>query len=501
MAEAIHTTSNAIYLREVLSDWEKQTRQRSGQVALMDQAGAAAARVALAMAGQRRGKIMVVAGAGNNAGDGLEAARCLLQQGIACRVVGLVAPNAYQGDAARALQRFSALGGIVEQASASLTSLNQASVIIDAIYGTGLSRAPEGIAKTAIAAINAAAQNAIPVLALDLPSGLVSDTGATLGDVVKATRTLTFLGLKPGLLTGAGPDCAGDIALEALEPSIDLPTPGFVSAPVAFKELLQRRKRDSNKGSFGTLAVIGGAKGTAGAALLSARASLYAGAGKVFVEQLGESLGVDPMHPELMLRTRIDLEHVDAVVIGPGLGESNQARRVLRSVIGSALPAVFDADALNLISKDRILQKAMASRTAPSIITPHPLEAARLLDQDVKSLQADRIKAALHLADHFRAVAILKGAGSIIASPDGRWAINPTGNPGLASGGTGDVLSGVLGGLSAQRKDAFQTALAGCYLHGQAADELVANGIGPIGLTASELIPAIRAALNRHTLA
>ena len=488
-----------LYLKLVLANWERHVRELEEPVPLMDQAGAAAAKLALQLAGQRRGRIVVVVGAGNNGGDGLETARCLLDQGIPCRTVGVIDPDSYKGDAKRAFDRFTSAGGVLEPLA---TGLEDAALLVDAIYGTGLSRPPEGAAKAAIAAINTASSSGVPVLALDLPSGLASDTGSTFGEVVRATCTLTFLGMKPGLFTGHGPDCVGHLKLEPLQPDINLPTPGFVSAPAAFKGLLSGRKRDSNKGSFGTLAVIGGARGTVGAALLASRASLYTGAGKVFVDTLGDiSLVVDLLHPELMLRQKFDPEHIDAVVIGPGLGDSADAKQVLFRVIEAPLPAVFDADALNLISTDQALQQAMQRRLAASIITPHPLEAARLLQEDVSSVQVDRIGAALRLASRYSAIALLKGAGSVIATANGRWAINPTGNPGLAGGGTGDVLSGALGGLLAQRKDPFQTALAGCYLHGEAADDLVRSGIGPIGLTASELIPAIRSALNRHTCA
>ena len=357
MAELI-APPTPLYLRELLAQWEQHARQLTGDAPLMDQAGAAAARVALEMAGQRRGRITIVAGAGNNGGDGLETAACLLRLGIACRVIGLVDASSYKGDAKRAFERFAAASGVLEAAT---SDFGDAAVLVDAIYGTGLSRPPEGAASDAIRAINAAQDAGVPVLALDLPSGLVSDTGATFGEVVKACRTLTFLGLKPGLLTGAGPDCAGRIQIEPLAPAIDLLTPGFVNGPGAFWQLLARRKLDSNKGSFGTLAVIGGAHGTVGAALLASRASLYTGAGKVFVQTLGDtSLVVDLLHPELMLRAKVDLEHVDAVVIGPGLGETADAHQVLSHVIESRLPVVFDADALNLIAKDPSLQQATA---------------------------------------------------------------------------------------------------------------------------------------------
>jgi hydroxyethylthiazole kinase-like uncharacterized protein yjeF len=486
----------AIFLQNTLAEWEHQARTRASRAPLMDQAGAALAALALQMAKQSAAPILVVAGGGNNGGDGLEAAAVLLAQGMACRVYAVEPGKAYRGDALRALEHLRAAGGLLEPLPA---ELGQAALIIDAIYGTGLNRAPSGAGEHAIELINRAKQEGTPVLAVDLPSGLVSDSGHAPGAVVKASATISFLGAKPALYTGAGTDCCGTVSIVPLEPHIDLSTPGFLNGPAAFGALLNARHNNSNKGSFGTLAVIGGAQGTVGAALLASRAALHTGAGKVFVETLGDdSLKVDLLHPELMIRTRVDLEHVDAVVIGPGLGDSSQALEVLRHVVASALPALFDADALNLMSKHADLAAAFADRSAPSILTPHPLEAARLLDVDVNEIAANRINAALKIATRYNAVVILKGAGSIIAAANGRWAINPTGNPGLATGGTGDVLSGAIGGLLGQQQDAFQTALAGCYLHGDAADICVKAGLGPIGLTASELIPAIRQSLNRH---
>jgi hydroxyethylthiazole kinase-like uncharacterized protein yjeF len=486
-----------IYLRDTLSRWEHQAAALAPGHPLMDQAGATAAQLALQLA-QHNGKpIVVVAGSGNNGGDGLELAASLLQQGLACQVFRVDATKLPHGDAARALQRLEAAGGALLPLP---EQLGFAGLIVDAIFGTGLNRAPEGLAKQAIERINQAAREGVPVLALDVPSGLVCDTGAAPGAAVRASATITFLGAKAGLYTAAGTALSGDIHHAALTPAITLPADGWLNHPDGFASLLKARDSDSNKGSFGTIGVMGGASGTVGAVLLAGRAALYAGAGKVLVQIMGDSsVVVDFLHPELMIRKNIEFEQVSAIVIGPGLGDSPAALQLLHQVVSSDRPCVFDADALNLFSSHADLKALLHARHASSILTPHPLEAARLLGCDVKVVQADRIKAARQIAADSRGVVILKGAGSIIAAPDGRWAINPSGNPGLASGGTGDVLSGVLGGLSGQNKDPFETALAGCYLHGEAADDLVHAGCGPVGLSASELIPAIRQALNRHT--
>ena len=486
-----------LYLRDTLGRWERQVAARDSGAALMDQAGAAAARLALQLAPESAKPIVVVAGTGNNAGDGMELAACLLQQGVACQVYCVDAGTVFKGDAARALERLQNAGGHLAALPAQLTS---AGLIVDAIYGTGLNRAPEGGARLAIDAINQAGRHGVAVLALDVPSGLVCDTGATPGVAVKASATITFLGAKAGLYTAAGSDLSGVIHEAPLSPAIELPPDGSLNGPDLFKSLLGARHSDSNKGSFGTIGVMGGASGTVGAVLLAGRAALYSGAGKVLVQIMGDaSVVVDFVHPELMIRKNIDLKELDAVVIGPGLGHSETALSLLHEVVSCQHRTIFDADALNLFSSHADLKDKLRQRSAPSILTPHPLEAARLMGCDVKVVQADRLKAAQQIARDTNSVVILKGAGSVIAAADGRWAINPSGNPGLASGGTGDVLSGALGGLLGQDKDAFETALAGCYLHGQAADDLVRAGHGPVGLTASELIPAIRAALNRHT--
>jgi hydroxyethylthiazole kinase-like uncharacterized protein yjeF len=373
-------------------------------------------------------------------------------------------------------------------------------LVVDALFGSGLNRAPSGAASQAIDAINQARARGTPVLALDLPSGLVCDTGKAFVPCVRASRTLTFLGPKPGLYTADGPDHCGIIQVCPLVPRIDRAPAGWLTHPRAFADLLRARPKASHKGSFGTLAVIGGAPGTFGAALLAARAALYLGAGKVLVETLGDgSMGVDLLHPELMLRPHIDFDQVQAAVIGPGLGTSDAARDRLAEALNAPRSLVLDADALNLLSQHSALEALMARRNAPQIVTPHPLEAARLLGVAVATVQNDRLAAALAIAKRLQAVTVLKGVGSIIAAPDGRWSINPSGNPGLASGGTGDVLAGVAGALLCRSGDAFMSALAAGYLHGDGADRLVATGVGPAGMTASELIPAIRASLNWHS--
>jgi len=262
---------------------------------------------------------------------------------------------------------------------------------------------------------------------------------------------------------------------------------------------LPRRRRDSNKGDFGNVGVLGAAAGMTGALLLAARATLHLGAGKVYAASLTPALVVDFMQPELMLKSLDDFfdSPLNVLVVGPGLGQSDAARAVLVQALQHRATLVLDADALNLLAASAELKMALLQRSAPILLTPHPGEASRLLACDVPTVQHDRLQAALQLAQQYRAWVVLKGAGSICAAPDGSWRLNPTGNPGMSSAGMGDVLSGMLAALLAQRMTPFEALQLGVYLHGAAADTLVARGVGPVGLTASEVLLEARALLNR----
>jgi hydroxyethylthiazole kinase-like uncharacterized protein yjeF len=276
-----------------------------------------------------------------------------------------------------------------------------------------------------------------------------------------------------------------------------------LSAPELFGAFLPPRDFATNKGTFGSLAVVGGDTGMCGAPILAARAALYSGAGKVHVALLGAGAPpYDPPHPELMLHALDDLplDKMDALAVGCGMGHRERATQVMHDVLQLDVPKLFDADALNLIAKDPALAAEVTARGVqgdPCILTPHPLEAARLLGSDAPGVQRDRLGAARALAARFASVVVLKGIGTIIAAPDGRLAINPTGNAALATGGTGDVLGGIIGALLAQHLPRYEAALAGVYLHGLAADTLSAQGHGPAGLTAGELAPMVRTLLNR----
>ncbi len=267
-----------------------------------------------------------------------------------------------------------------------------------------------------------------------------------------------------------------------------------------FLPALPSRALDAHKGNFGSVAIIGGDTGMVGAVLLAARAALFCGAGRVYATFLAENAPtVDACHPEIMLHsaaTLTNLARLNCVVIGTGLGQSKAAVDLLAFCMTQAVALLIDADALNLISQHAPLAKRLKNRQAETVITPHPAEAARLLNISVEDIQQNRIETAQNLAAKFNVVCVLKGAGSIIASAGGNWFINTTGNPGLASGGTGDVLSGIIGSLIAQGLSGLAAAKLGVYVHGAAADALVASGIGPVGLTASELAQEARNQIN-----
>ena len=475
---------------------------------LMQRAGEAAARMAMTMALECPGSVLVLVGPGNNGGDALVAARVLHERGVDVRVALLDQTSRFRGDAFDAYARWREVAAADALVADPSTFLSHATLVIDGLFGIGISRAPSGKAREWITLVNTAR---CPVLALDVPSGLDADTGHVAGIAIEADRTITFIAAKPGLYTADGPDHCGEIIVETLgceierEGSSEPGRIGAINRPALFDVGLKPRRQNSHKGSFGSIAVIGGSDGMVGAALLASRMALQSGAGRVYVKLLASSVpAFDVVHPELMLREHLDDIDPSAVAIGPGLGHDDAALTMLDRWLATKSPIVIDADALNAIATHRALFDRLSGRTAqglpPAVLTPHPLEAARLLGIDATTVQADRIEAATDLAKRTQSVVVLKGAGSVIADAGGTWVINTTGNPGLATGGTGDVLCGLVVGLLAQHLAPLDAARAATWLHGTAADELVARGTGPIGLTASELLPAIRAVLNRLVL-
>ena len=461
--------------------------------ALMQRAGSAAARLALALAPHAR-RVWVAAGPGNNGGDGLEAALCLRQLGKNAGVLLCGDASTLPADAQAALARAQQAGVAID---ATGDGLERRDLAIDALLGIGVSRPPEGRLAEAIRQLNALD---CPVLSIDVPSGLDADTGRPHGaECVIAQHTLTLLGLKPGLFTAAGRDHAGSAWLDWLgvehgDEAVDAALVGSGSA--GLEPALRRHA--VNKGSFGDVAVVGGATGMIGAALLAARAAHAAGAGRVHVALLAAAERApdhDPVRPELMFRAAwcdapADVLAAATVVCGCGGGDA--VRAVLPRLVSLAGRLVLDADALNAIAADPGLQASLrtrAERGHDTVLTPHPLEAARLLGCSSAEVQADRLRAARALVDRYASIVVLKGSGSVIAGPGRMPAISATGNAALATAGTGDVLAGWLGGSWAAASDrisAFDVALRAVVEHGAAAEPQA-----PGALRAGDLIEVL----------
>jgi hydroxyethylthiazole kinase-like uncharacterized protein yjeF len=476
--------------------------------ALMQRAGQSGANAALDMLpfSTNHARVLVLAGPGNNGGDALEAAAHLAYAGANVTILHYPPTAEPSAERETALQRarvsdarFADIDDTVDGAG-SLVAGTDWSLVVDGLFGIGLKRPLSGAMRALVEAVN---QLTCQVLALDVPSGLDADTGAIVGPdgvAVRATHTITFIGNKPGLHTCEGRDYAGLVDVSRLEIDATLfPAASMdVNDVKLFARHLRPRQHSSHKGSYGNVAVIGGAPGMAGAPLLASRAALHGGAGRVYALFVGEPLPYDAGQPELMCRAAGDFDLETAtLVIGPGLGASAAAAGLLARAIACDGALLADADALNLIAATPSLREALAGRKHPAVLTPHPLEAARLLECSVGEVQADRVLAARKLAASLNAVVVLKGSGTVIAAPTGGVVINTTGNPALATAGTGDVLAGLCGGLMAQGWPQWEAARGAVWLHGLAADVLVADGAGPIGLTAGELIPAIRVAFNR----
>ena len=429
---------------------------------LMQRAGLAIARLAMAVAPHAK-TVWIACGPGNNGGDGLEAALHLQRWGKAPHVTWTGDEGSAPADALASLARARAAGVTIRDSQPAAWDL-----AVDALLGIGVTRAPGGRLAGYVSALNVGTG---PVLAVDVPSGLNADTGTSAA--VRATHTLSLLTIKPGLFTAQGRDAAGDVWFDDLGvgTSIDYGDPRallFSPGPTS------PRLHASHKGSYGDVAVIGGASGMAGAALLAASAALHHGAGRVLVGLLDAgAMRVDNVQPELMLRAWESLD-LRAMSVACGCGGGDAVRPVLPRVLSTARALVLDADALNAIAADRQLQsqlRARAGRTdRPTVITPHPLEAARLLGRSTADVQADRLSAATQLAHRFSCVAVLKGSGTITASPLALPMINFTGNAKLATAGTGDVLTGMIAARMAQGQDAMHAASEAVHAHGAAAD-------------------------------
>ena len=435
----------------------------------------------------------VVCGPGNNGGDGYILARLAHQAGIKVRVSQVVPPKT--DDAQRALEQLDLQSITVEPLN--IEKVREAELVVDAVLGTGLSRPPSDIFKTAIDSINASGR---PVLSLDTPSGLDVDSGWSGGAAVQATVTVTFVCLKAGLFTGHGPDLTGDIVVECLEvPATVLagvePMACCISAQIV-QERLPARRRTLHKGEAGHLVVIGGDVSMKGAPYLAGTAALRTGAGLVTIATRRSHLDTIGLgQPELMCHVVEDQQSLEAVlagktavVVGPGMGQSEWGAQMLSGVLASGLPGVVDADALNLLAQE-------PKQTGQMILTPHPGEASRLLNMDVDAIQSQRFVSAAKIQSQYESICVLKGAGTVVATGGGNLWLCKEGNPGMATAGMGDVLAGVIGALLCQGLDPGDAATAGVWLHSRAADLAAADG-GERGLLASDLWSHLRRLVN-----
>ena len=458
---------------------EESAQQQLAAGELMLRAGRAAARAIDAWAAERRLSACIVAGPGNNGGDGFVVGLELMNRGhrVACV---LLAERPTTADANAAFERYRAAGGAVVHTLPD----QRFDVAVDAMFGIGLTRPLQGRFLEAVRWIAHTGH----VVALDVPSGLDADRGGWIGGIegVRADTTITFIGDKPGLHTGAGCDAAGQVLVESI--GVDAAPSGVsLTDPNDFDSITRRRRRDTHKGTFGSALIVGDGAGMVGAPLLAARAALRLGAGRVYIDCIGApDVRLDPLQPELMFRAHAALAELDCIIVGCGLGTDAAARAALAWAVAQPTAIVVDADALNLMAGDATLCAALSARSAPTVLTPHPLEAARLLKSSVQQVQRDRLAAARALTREFQAIVLLKGAGTVIAEPkpNGRVVINPTGSPALATAGSGDVLAGMVGAVLAQKFDAWQATLAACWLHGEAV-----HGLGDVGTVASDIAP------------
>lgn len=468
------------YAIEELKIPGRELMRRAGQ-AVFDQ---------IALRWPAQNTITVFCGGGNNGGDGYDIACLALRAGYRVTVYALADPNDLPGDAASAFREFLATGGQVSHFEVGNAKLQ--GVLVDALFGIGLSREVRGHYAEAIAAINA---SGCPVVAVDVPSGLHAYTGSVLGCAVKAAVTVTFIGLKCGQFTGDAVEHCGELVCETLD--ID---DKVLAAMPPFAQLLERtalprRSRIAHKGHFGHVLLVGGNLGYSGAIRLAGEAALRSGAGLVSIATRAAHSGlINIGRPELMCHgvecgeaLQPLLQRASVIVIGPGLGQDEWAREMFGAALAEDKVCVIDADALNLLA-------LQPKRRQHWILTPHPGEAARLLGVSTRQISADRFAALVDMHSQYAGTCLLKGAGTLITAGEKVY-VSTTGNPGMASGGMGDVLAGLIGGLLAQGLDPEQAAMLGVYVHGQAADNLALES-GERGLLAGDLPERIRILLN-----
>lgn len=475
--------SLTILTADELQNLEMRAANQLGADTLMKRAGAAAAELIMKRledAGVEQRRVTLLVGPGNNGGDALACACELREKGA---VVNVVLPGGRRPTSALALaqlERWTQAGGTTYDDP---YMTEKADCVVDGLFGTGLAKPITGDYLDAVLWFNE--RQALKV-SLDIPSGLNPVTGHWTGSYpgCSADVTITFLCVKSGLYMCEGADAAGEIVLNELDVSVPL-SPLSVIGTDEFPRVLRPRVKNSHKGDYGSVAVIGGTDGMIGASILAARAALISGAGRVTLECRAEHAPhVDMVYPEIMFATKpVNLEDFDAIVLGCGLGTSAEAKARVIEALNCQKPLILDADALIIIAADIKLQDMVLARRAPTVLTPHPGEAARLLRRDTAGVTADRVAACRELAVQTGAIVVLKGAGTVISMRSSRTWINPTGSPMLATGGSGDVLAGMIGAMFAQGYDMVESVLAAVYFHGLSAEGLEA------GFTAGEIAP------------
>ncbi len=499
--------------REIVREIDRLTIKEHGVpgLELMENAGRATTDVILDNFTYAE-KVAIFAGGGNNGGDGFVIARHLLSEGIKVDTYLLSGAKKYKGDALTNLKELKKIGGNIIELKDDLRRYKKADIIVDAIFGTGLDREVTGFYRKVIDFINS---QGVPTVAVDLPSGLDSNTGQPLGTSILADITVTFVLPKIGISIYPGVEYAGEIYVA------DITTPKFLEDDIPYElllsesvnNILEPRYQDTHKGTYGHLFVIAGSPGKSGAATLSAMGAQRSGTGLITVgvpkslnpimEQKTTEAMTEPL-PETAFQTlgeeslervlEIIKERKTAVAIGPGISTTNETREFLYEVIRNCeVPMLIDADAITLIGDyPEILMEAKA----PVVLTPHPGEMSRLARISTEDVQADRIGVSLEFSSKYNAYLVLKGARSIISTPSGEIFINTTGNAGMASGGMGDVLTGIIGGLLAQRLDPVEACKLGVFVHGLSGD-IVAEEIGEVGIIASDIAGTLPRAFNK----
>jgi NAD(P)H-hydrate epimerase len=489
------SSPSPLYRPEQVRAMDRHAIEVSGVSAyeLMCRAGAAAWAV-LHKRWPKARRIGIACGPGNNGGDGYVLAR--LAKAAGCQVQVVTAPGELPKtpDAGRAWSEWREAGGATRIFDGELPL---AEVWVDALYGVGLTRAPEQASRAIIERLNA---SRLPVLALDVPSGLDADTGRPLGVVTRAQATLSFVAGKRGLYTGRARDFDGDVLVDALglAPELfgDFPPAALLYRPEHLAAGLAPRHADAHKGEYGHVLCVGGEVGMGGAVRLCAEAALRTGAGLASVATRSEGVAaLVAARPEAMTHAvetaealQALIDKADILAVGPGLGRGEWGHSLFEAAVGSGRPLILDADGLNWLA-------ARPRQVPQAVLTPHPGEAARLLDLTTEQVQNDRYAAIDALVERYGATVVLKGAGTLVAAPGETTAVIGAGNPGMATGGMGDVLTGVIAALQAQRLPRFQAAVHGALLHAAAGDAAARIG-GERGLLPSDLFPHLRRLAN-----